>query len=158
MLSFFWPDRRLSDAPRTAFKAKFTDAQRQVLSLRQQILDSLAAHDMPRSVQLYSQLRQADSAQVLPTQAQLDLANQLMVQADYTQAADAYELFLKTYTTHPQSAQVQLMLGLIYTRYLGQPDKARDLLSKALGSLPQDSPAHQMCRTELDRISPDASP
>jgi membrane associated rhomboid family serine protease len=158
VLSFFWPDRRLSDAPRTAFKAKFTDAQRQVLSLRQQILDSLAAHDMPRSVQLYSQLRQADSAQVLPTQAQLDLANQLMVQADYTQAADAYELFLKTYTTHPQSAQVQLMLGLIYTRYLGQPDKARDLLSKALGSLPQDSPAHQMCRTELDRISPDASP
>ena len=154
VLSFWRPARRLSDAPRTAFKAKFTDAQRQVLSLRQQILDSLATHNMDRSVQLYSQLRQADSSQVLPTQAQLDMANQLMTQADYPQAAEAYELFLKTYPTYQQISQVQLMLGLIYTRYLNQPDKARTLLAKALGALPPDSPAHQMCQTELERIGP----
>ena len=130
----------------------FSEQQRHVFSLRQQILDALAAHDMDKSVELYTQLRGADSAQVLPTQAQLDLANQLMAQADYCRAAEAYELFLKTYPTYQQTAQVQLMLGLIYTRYLNQPDKARDYLTKALDGLPEDSPAHQMCRTELDRI------
>ena len=153
LLSFFQPARRVSDPPKTAFKAKFTDAQRQVLSLRQQIVDTLAARQMDRSVQLYNQLRQADPSQVLPTQAQLDLANQFMAQSDYSQAAEAYELFLKTYPAYPQSAQVQLMLGLAYTRYLNQPEKARDHLTKALAGLPDDSPAHQMCRTELDRIS-----
>ena len=155
LLSFFIdPARPKSFRPST--KA-FTPQQRELLSLRQQILDSLAAHNMDRSVQLYSRLRQADPSQVLPTQAQLDLANQLMAQADYPQAAEAYELFLQTYPTYQQASQVQLMLGLVYTRYLSQPDKARELLTKALSDLPADSPAQQMCRTELARISPDAS-
>lgn len=158
LLSFFISPTRPSSASSAAARANFTDQQREVLSLRQQILDSLAAHDMDRSVQLYSRLRQVDSSQVLPTQAQLDLANQLMTQADYPRAAEAYELFLKTYPTYQQSSQVQLMLGLVYTRYLSQPDKARVHLTEALSGLPEDSPAHQMCRTELDRISPDASP
>ena len=153
LLSFFRPARRLSDPPGTTFKAKFTDSQRHVLSLRQQILDSLAAHNMDRSVQLYSQLRRNDPSQVLPSQAQLDMANQLMAQGDYPQSAEAYELFLKAYPTYQQISQVQLMLGLIYTRYLNQPGKAQVLLSKALDELPADSPAHQMCRTELARIS-----
>jgi len=134
-------------------KQDFSTEQRRVLALRQQILDSLSAHDMPRAVQLYLQLYHDAPEQVLPAQAQLDLANQLMAQADYPRAAAAYELFLRTYPTYQQIAQVQLMLGLIYTRYLNQLTQARQHLADALEKLPPNSPAHQMCRTELDRIS-----
>ncbi|NIA06737.1 MAG: rhomboid family intramembrane serine protease [Actinobacteria bacterium] len=152
LFSFFISPSRPLPVPSSG--PDFTDSQRQVLSLRQQTLDSLAAHDMDRSVELYNQLRRNDSSQVLPMQAQLDLANQFMAQGNYQQAAEAYELFLKTYPTSSQTAQVQLMLGLICTRYLDQPGRARALLSQALDGLPEDSSAHQMCRAELARISP----
>ena len=104
------------------------------------------------------QLQGSDPEQVLPSQAQLDLANQLMAQADYPNAARAYELFLKTYRTYGQLAQVQLMLGLVYTRYLDQPSSAREHLTNALEHLPANSPARQMCQAELERIPPADSP
>ena len=154
LLSFFIrPSYRTSVRPSAKAKSDFTTEQREVFNLRQKILDSLAGHDMPQAVQLYDQLRRADASQVLPTQAQLDLANQLMAQADYQQAAEAYELFLKTYPTYQQSSQVQLMLGLLYSRYLNQPAQAREHLASALQQLPEDSPARGMCQTELSHIS-----
>ena len=145
---------RLQVATAPAVKGDFTTQQREVLTLRQEILDALAVHEMSRSVDLYLQLQHSGPDQVLPTQAQLDLANQLMARADYPNAAQAYELFLKAYPTYGQIAQVQLMLGLIYTRYLDRPSEAREHLAKALEQLPADSPARQMCQAELDRIPP----
>ncbi|MCK4850100.1 MAG: rhomboid family intramembrane serine protease [Phycisphaerae bacterium] len=159
LLSFFSRAAyRFSVAGAPAVKRDFTPRQQQVLSLRQEILDSLDAHDMPKAVELYLQLQGSDPEQVLPAQAQLDLANQLMAQADYQNAARAYELFLKSYPTYGQLAQVQLMLGLVYTRYLDQPSLAREHLTNALENLPADSPARQMCQAELDRIPPDDTP
>ena len=153
LLSFFFRSVYYASTDvSVAAKRDFTPQQREVFTLRQQILDSLADHDMVRAVQLYGRLRRTDPDQVLPTQGQLDLANQLMAQGNYQQAAEAYELFLKTYPTYQQSSQVQLMLGLVYTRYLNQPSRARELLRNALGQLPDDSPARQMCQSELDRI------
>ena len=149
---------RFNIAAAPAIKQDLTAQQRQVLTLRQEILDSLGAHDTPRAVQLYLQLQGSDPEQVLPAQAQLDLANQLMAQADYQNAARAYELFLKSYPTYQQLAQVRLMLGLVYTRYLDQPSRAREHLTNALEHLPADSPARQMCQAELDRIPPADTP
>ena len=155
LLSFFSRAAyRFSVAGAPAAKRDFTPQQRQVLAFRQEILDSLSAHDAPRAVDLYLQLHSSDPQQVLPSQAQLDLANQLMAQADYPNAALAYELFLKAYPNYEQLAQVQLMLGLAYTRYLDQPSLAREHLTNALEHLPADSPARQMCQVELDRIPP----
>jgi len=50
-------------------------------------------------------------------------------------AADAYEGFLRFYPKYDQIAHVQLMLGLLYARYLNQPVKARDNLNAALQRL-----------------------
>ena len=160
LLSFF---SRAAHRVRTATtpaikKQDYSTEQREVFSLRQQILDSLDSHDTPRAVELYLQLHRSDPAQVLPAQPQLDLANQLMAQTDYPNAAKACELFLKAYPTYGQLAQVQLMLGLVYIRYLNEPSLARGHLANALEQLPADSPAHQMCQTELDRIPPADTP
>ncbi len=148
---------RLKAGKGSAIKQDFTPKQREVLSLRQEILDSLASHELPRAVELYLRLQVSEPAEVLPVQAQLDVANHLMAQGDYEQAAGAYELFLKTYKNYGQIAQVQLMLGLVYTRYLNELSRAREHLSGALERLPADSSARQMCQTELDRIGADDS-
>ena len=137
-----------------AIKQNFTPQHREVLTLRQQILDALADHDMSKAVELYERLRGLDPEQALPTQGQLDLANQLMAQGDYKQAAEGYELFLKSYPSYQQNGEVELMLGLLYSRYLNESGRAREHLAKALDELPEDSPARQMCQTELERIGP----
>jgi outer membrane protein assembly factor BamD (BamD/ComL family) len=69
---------------------------------------------------------------VLSRQAQLDVANQLNAQQLYPQAADAYEAFLRAYPKFEQIEQVELMLGLIYARYLQQYDRAKSYLVKAI--------------------------
>ena len=154
LLSFLTPViSRLSPAPSAKAKEDFTPEQRQLLSLRQEILDAVAAHDRDRAVHLYLKLLSIDPDQVLPAQLQLDLANDLMTRADYPRAAAAYELFLKNYPNYQQIGQVQLMLGLLYNRYLNRPDRAQGHLSNALGLVPKESPAWQMCHSELARIT-----
>ena len=131
----------------------FTSTQREVLSLRQEVLAALSEHDREKAVQAYRNLLSVDPAQVMPAQTQLDLANELMARTDYPQAAAAYEVFLKSYPNYQRIGQVQLMLGLLYNRYLNSPEQARQYLDKALELAPKDSPSWQMCRSELARIS-----
>ena len=97
-----------------------TPAQERAQDLKLQITDAIASHDQPKAAQLYLQMRQLDPYQVLARQAQLDVANQLASQQLYPQAAEAYELFLRNYKNFEQVEQVELMLGLIYARYLNR--------------------------------------
>ena len=97
--------------------------------------------------------RTIDPAQVLSRQAQLDVANQLNAQQMYGEAADAYEAFLRTYPKFEQIEQVELMLGLIYARYLQQYDRAKGYLVKAMSRLHGDREL-AMARAELLRIEP----
>ena len=129
----------------------------QILDLRNAIAEALAAHDLPRAAELYMQLKAIDPQQILARQAQLDVANQLAGQQLYPQAADAYELFLRHYPKFEQIEQVELMLGLIYARYLSQYERAKSYLVKALARLHGDREV-AMARTELARIEPLLTP
>jgi membrane associated rhomboid family serine protease len=124
-----------------------------ILDLRNAITDALGTHDLPRAAELYLQLKAIDPQQVLSRQAQLDVANQLAGQQLYPQAADAYELFLRHYPKFEQIEQVELMLGLIYARYLAQYERAKGCLVKALARLHGEREV-AMARTELARIEP----
>ena len=53
----------------------------------------------------------------------------------------------------PSSEQVELMLGLIYARYLSQYDRAKGYLMKAIARLHSDREI-SMARSELIRIEP----
>ena len=64
-------------------------------------------------------------------QDQLDLANQIMAESEYHAAASAYELFLRTFENYAEKQQIQLILGLIYARYLDQHPRAIELLRAA---------------------------
>ncbi len=88
---------------------------------------------------------------VLSQQQQLDVANQLMSVGRYEAAAQAYEGMLGTYGSYPQREQVELILGLIYARYLRRQDRARQLLEQALGRL-RDEDQKRLARQVLDEL------
>lgn len=123
----------------------------QAYALRGRISEVISRHDLAQAAQLYLQLLALDPQQVLSRQAQLDVSNQLAHEQLFPQAAAAYEQFLRQYPNYDQSGQVQLMLGLIYSRYLQQYDKAREHLNLAVQRARSDREA-ELARAELARI------
>jgi hypothetical protein len=79
---------------------------------------------------------------VLPEQGQLDIASQLYAQSAHSDAATAYELLLDRYPACRKAHEVRLILGLLYTRHLAQPDRARELIEQARPGLHQESLAN----------------
>ena len=131
--------------------------QQQIMNLRGAILEAVARHDLPTAAHLYVELKQLDPQQALPKPAQLDIANQLAGEQRFPQAAEAYETLLKVYPKAEQIEQIELMLGLIYSRYLAQYDRARHYLRQAMQRL-HDETALAMARDELARIEPLVTP
>ena len=127
--------------------------QEQIMNHRAAILDAIARRDHASAAQVYLQLKQIDPQQALPKQAQLDIANQLAAEQKYPQAAEAYETLLRTYPKTEQIEQIELMLGLIYARYLSQPDRARHYLQRAMLKL-HDENALRLAREELAHLGP----
>ena len=122
-----------------------------IFELRGEITNAIAGQNMDTAVKLYLELKQLDPAQVLPRQAQLDIATQLASQQMYREAAEAYEAFIKAYPKFEQMEQVELMLGIIYARYLQQGPKAREFLVRALAKL-HGQREIDMAKSELTKI------
>jgi hypothetical protein len=128
-------------------------ALQRLQDLRAEISEALAHHNHPHAALLFLELRRLDPQQVLSRQAQLEVANQLASQQRYDEAADAYEQFLRHYANFEQIEQVELMLGLIYARYLRRYDRAKQLLIGAAARLHGEREV-EMARAELRRIEP----
>lgn len=117
--------------PKPGAAGEITDEQRELMDRRAVISKAVSAHDLSAAANAYAELLKDHPEQVMTQQAQLDIANQLMADQRHGLAARAYELLLDRYRTYPDAAQVKLILGLIYARYLEQPQRARDLLNEA---------------------------
>jgi outer membrane protein assembly factor BamD (BamD/ComL family) len=94
---------------------------------------------------------QTDPKQIIPRQYLLDIANQLASQSRHAEAADAYEQFLNHYPTYEYVEQVQLMLGIIYSRYLEKPSLAKKHLEDASQKL-LDPSQKKLCSDELAKL------
>ncbi|MHC5159421.1 MAG: hypothetical protein ACYSN8_05215, partial [Planctomycetota bacterium] len=55
------------------------------------------------------------------------------------------------YSSYEHAEQVHLMLGLLYGRYLNQPQEAMEHLNKAKDKL-SDADQKTMCQQEIDRL------
>lgn len=107
--------------------------------------------NLPAATEAYIELMELDADQILPGKQLLDIANQLAGESKHAESARAYEQFLSHYGTYEYVEQVELMLGIIYTRYLNQPDLAVKHLEIAERKL-SDPGQLKMCREELARI------
>ena len=105
------------------------------MQARAAVLTAIREHRLDEAAEGYARLLRDDPQQVLPQQPQLDLANHLMASGRYELAAAAYERFLEVYPKYPERHQVQLVLGLLYAKYLGRRDRASELFDGAHESL-----------------------
>ena len=142
-----WGGRSGNEKPRLA-----DPTMERVQDLRASIAAAIAHDKLPEAAALYLQLHALDPDQVLSRQNQLDVANQLFVEQQYVEAADAYQQFLRYYPRHERIEQVHLMLGLTAARYLKRPDLARTHLTAAIERL--DNPAEkEVAQAELDQLA-----
>jgi len=125
--------------------------EEQVNQLRSDISNRMIQHNLPAAAELYIELMEQDSEQILPPQQLLDIANHLAGEKKHAESAQAYEQFLFHYNTYEYAEQIELMLGIIYARYLKQPGSAEKHLQIAEKKL-TDPGRLKMCRDELARI------
>ncbi len=130
--------------------------QERILELRGKISEAIGQHRHAEAVGHFLAMKKLDPSQVLSRQAQLDVANQLASQQLYAEAAEAYEQFIASYKKFEQIEQVELMLGLIYARYLERYDRAKEYLLRALARLHGERQI-ELARAELKRIEPMAA-
>jgi len=147
------PYTGLGDAKRIKIEVKNTATQEnpKITQLRGQIADRIYQHNLHAAAQLYLELVNLDSEQIIPRQHLLDIANQLASENRHDQAAQTYEKFLAHYSNYEYIEQVELMLGLIYSRYLDKPDLAAKHLQSAERKL-SDPGQLKLCRDELDKL------
>lgn len=119
--------------------------------LRGDINKRIAERNLPAATGLYLELMSHDSEQILPKQHLLDIANQLAGDNKPAESAQAYEQFLSRYSNYEYAEQVQLMLGILYCRYLNQPQLAIKNLEAAAKKL-TDPGQLKMCNDELARL------
>ena len=124
----------------------------EISRLREQIAAALAYKNTSDAAGRYKELLELDPGQTLSRQNQLDVANALMSDSQWNWAARAYENYLTQYSQGEYVEQVQLMLGLLYTRYLYKPDRAEQLLRQAREKLTQPTQI-RMCEDLLAELS-----
>jgi membrane associated rhomboid family serine protease len=142
------PERPVSaDVSHTPDQQNYSE----ISGLREQILSALVSRNLPLAAKLYKELLGLNPGLTMPQQNQLDLANTLMSDSQWDWAAKAYENYLTQYGQNG-GEQVQLMLGLLYTRYIHEPVRAEELLRQALEKLTQPSQI-RMCEDLLKELS-----
>jgi len=136
-------------------EVKKTTAQREneekIKQLRTEISSLIAQKNLAAAAEKYLDLIGADSDQIPPRQYLLDIANQLASDNKHTEAANAYEKFLTHYKNYEYAEQVELMVGLLYSRYLHQSQLAIKHLQNAAKKL-TDPGQVKMCQDELAKL------
>jgi membrane associated rhomboid family serine protease len=136
-------------------EVKKTAAQQQreerIKHLRNEIASRMLQHNLPAAAEAYLELIELDNEQILPLQHLLDIANQLASESKHAESAQAYEKFLTHYSNYEYVEQVELMVGILYSRYLHKPELAIKHLQAAAQKL-SDRGQVKMCNDELAEL------
>jgi membrane associated rhomboid family serine protease len=135
-------------------EVKKTAAQQQREERIKQFRNEIASrmqHNLPAAAEAYLELIELDNEQILPRQHLLDIANQLASESKHAESAQAYEKFLTHYSNYEYVEQVELMVGILYSRYLHKPELAIKHLQAAAQKL-SDRGQLKMCNDELAKL------
>jgi membrane associated rhomboid family serine protease len=134
-------------------KKSATEQQQEekIKQLRNEIASRILQHNLPAAAKAYLELIKLDNEQILPRQHLLDIANQLASESKHTESAQAYEKFLTHYSNYEYVEQVELMVGILYSRYLNKPGLAIKHLQAAVQKLSEPGQV-KMCNEELAKL------
>lgn len=136
-------------------EVKKTEQQKQdeqkLLEIKSEILRRIKEKNLHAAADKYVELIKLDPEQVMSRQELLDICNQLVSDNRHEDAVKAYEKFIKHYGNYEYIEQVELMLGILYARYLHQTELAIKHLEAAAQKLSEPSQV-QMCKDELERL------
>ena len=139
---------KVKEVQKTAAQRQREEKTRQ---LRNEIAGRIAQRNLPVAAKTYLELIELGSSQVLPRQYLLDIANQLASDNRPAESARAYEQLLTHYSNYEYVEQVELMLGILYSRYLNKPELAVKHLQTAAEKL-SDPGQLKMCKDELAKL------
>lgn len=108
-----------------------TPEEVRIAQTRAEINRRASENDLAGAAQTYKSLLREAPDTVFTEHRQLELANQLYASQDHAAAAAAYELFLDRYGRSGQSAEIRLMLGVLYTRHLNHAARAKEVIEAA---------------------------
>ncbi len=113
-----------------------------IAAARMQVSKAAASGDLPAAATAYADMLTEFGTEAkgttLTRRLQYDVANQLHRAGDHKHAAHAYEALLELAPDDIEAPTVRLMLGVLYARYLGQPQEARPLLEQTMPKLEGD--------------------
>jgi tetratricopeptide (TPR) repeat protein len=98
----------------------------------------LRSNRIDEALAAWSEGASSDPEAAMPAADQLLLANCFQARGKSEEAADAYGRYLQRYGTSREAVEVRLLLGLLLTRSLGQPERAVPLLRNVLGEALDD--------------------
>lgn len=127
------------------------EKEERINTLRRDISKRMSQRNIPAATEKYLELIAVDDTQLLARQHLLDIANQLTSENKYTESAQAYQKFVDNYTGYEYIEQVELMLGVLYARYLKKPDLAKKYLESAQNKLSSPD-QRKMCEEELAKL------
>jgi len=139
---------RVKEVKKTAAEQQ---QEEKITQLRNEISSRISQRNLPAAAKVYLELMELDSEQLLPRQYLLDIANQLTSDNKPSHAAQAYEQFLTHYSNYEYVEQVELMLGILYSRYLQNSELAIKHLQTAADKL-SDPGQIKMCQDELAKL------
>jgi membrane associated rhomboid family serine protease len=125
--------------------------EEKIKQLRSEIASRILQHNLPAAAKTYLELIELDNEHILPRQHLLDIANQLTSESKHAESAQAYEKFLTHYSNYEYVEQVELMVGILYSRYLHKPELAIKHLRAAAQKL-SDPGQVKMCNDELAKL------
>jgi len=125
--------------------------EQEIIELRSEIAKRISQRNLSEASNAYLRLITLDIEQILPRQQLLDIANQLASDNKPAESAQAYEKFLSYYKNYEYIEQIELMLGILYSRYLDKPELAVKHLENAEMKL-HDPGQLKMCRDEIAKL------
>lgn len=122
-------------------------ASEAIMQARAAVSTKLADEDMDGAAAAYKELLdqygKSNPATLLSRRQQYEMGNHFFRAGDHQNAAVAYERFIDGYPTDSEAPSVRLLLGVINARYLNDPIRAKELISKAIEGLRgEDEIAH----------------
>ena len=110
-----------------------------MMAARAVVSVKIADEDMDGAAAAYTDLLdrygKSHPATLLSRRQQYEIGNHFFRAGDHQNAAVAYERFVDGYPTDSEAPSVLLLLGVINARYLNDPTRAKELITKAIEGL-----------------------